>query len=59
MTEFTEYTHSADDLDGAKSCSCPHCRSEGRYDQDATCLWYRRPTQEPAPVINRARKQVS
>jgi hypothetical protein len=59
MTEFSEYAYSADDLDGAKSCSCSHCRSEGRYDQDATCMWYRRPAQAPAPTLNRAVKVVA
>lgn len=59
MTEFSEYTYSADDLDSAKSCSCPHCRSEGRYEQDSTCLWYRQPAPAAPATINRARKQVS
>lgn len=59
MTEFSEYTHSADDLDSAKACSCSHCRSEGRYDQDSTCLWYRRPDTTPLPTINHARKRVN
>lgn len=59
MTEFSEYAHSADDLDSAKSCSCSHCRSEGRYEQDSTCLWFRRPVTAPLATINHARKQVS
>ena len=61
MTEFSEYTYSADDLDGAKSCSCSHCTSEGRYDQDANCIWYRRPKTddnfEPM-TLNRAARIV-
>ena len=23
-------------------CGCAHCRTLGRIDQDATCIWYRR-----------------
>ena len=59
MTEFSTNTYDADDLDSAKSCACAHCRSEGRYDQDATCIWYVRPRQEPLPTVNRAVKAVA
>ena len=59
MTEFSEYAYAADDLDSAKECRCSHCTSEGRYDQDDTCIWYRRPAVEELPTINYNRRSVA
>lgn len=59
MSEFSEYAYSADTLDSAKSCSCSHCRSEGRYEQDSSCIWYSQPVSEPLTVVNRARRNVA
>jgi len=63
MSEFSEYNDSIDGIyadDSPKSCSCGHCRTEGRLEQGTDCTFYRRPSADDyeLPMINRATRTV-
>jgi len=61
MSEFSEYTDSLNSIytdDSPKSCSCGHCRTEGRLEQTPDCTFYRRPEPDDLPMINRAARIV-
>jgi len=57
MEQFETYFDQ--DGDGATTCNCRHCTSEGRYDQDNTCRYYARPAVEETPTINWSRRSVA
>lgn len=46
------------DGDGATSCSCSHCATQGRLEQGTDCRYYRSPTPEPLQTINRAQRTI-